>query len=84
MLWVGGKSTVQPVKAQERTAAATAAARVPVDELQRSNRIDSYHLVARDGAERGETLYYYKCWMCHNQYTVKAQYADQAPFLHLN
>jgi streptogramin lyase/cytochrome c5 len=82
-VWVGGKSVVQPVKAQERAATATAATQVPVDELQRSNRIDSYYLVARDGAERGETLYYYKCWMCHNQYTVKAQYGDQAPFLHL-
>ncbi|MGH9786649.1 MAG: c-type cytochrome, partial [Terriglobia bacterium] len=75
-------------KAEAQARPAQQAARVtereiPADELQRSNRIDSYHLVARDGAARGETLYYYKCWACHNQYTIQAQHADKAPFLHL-
>jgi len=56
---------------------------VPVDELQWATRIDKYQLVANDGAARGENLYFYKCWMCHNQYTIQAQYGDKAPFLHL-
>src|SRR6185295_4521347 len=55
----------------------------PADDLQRSYRIDTYQLVAKDGAARGETLYFYKCWMCHNQYTIQSQYADKAPFLRL-
>jgi virginiamycin B lyase len=56
---------------------------LPVADLQRSVQIDTYHLVSDSGAARGETLYFYKCWMCHNQYTIQAQYGDKAPFLHL-
>jgi len=73
-------------QAQNRPAqpsAAGAGSQPPLDELQRSNRIDSYWLVAKDGAARGETLYFYKCWTCHNQYTIQAQYGDKAPFLRL-
>ena len=85
MALVGGKNGVQRAEAQGRPAraAATAVVETPVDELQRSNRIDSYFLVAKDGAARGETLYFYKCWTCHNQYTIQAQYGDKSPFLHL-
>ena len=77
---------MQQATAQTRTSRQSAGATreaTPVDELQRSNRIDSYHLVARDGAARGETLYYYKCWACHNKYTIQAQHGDKAPFLNL-
>ena len=56
---------------------------VQADALQRSVRIDKYQLVADSGAERGETIYFYKCWMCHNQYTIKAQYGDKASYLQL-
>jgi len=42
------------------------------DDLQRSFRLDTYRVVADSGAGRGETLYFYKCWMCHNQYTKTA------------
>lgn len=44
----------------------------PVDDLERSFRIDSYQLVAKEGAARGETIYRYKCWVCHNQYQTSA------------
>jgi virginiamycin B lyase len=44
----------------------------PVDDLERSFRIDSYQLVAKEGAARGETIYRYKCWVCHNQYQKSA------------
>ena len=37
-----------------------------VDDLQRTYQIDRYNEVAESGPARGETLYYYKCWMCHN------------------
>jgi streptogramin lyase/mono/diheme cytochrome c family protein len=42
------------------------------DDLQRSLLLDTYRIVADSGAGRGETLYFYKCWMCHNQYTRSA------------
>ncbi|HEV2202231.1 MAG TPA: c-type cytochrome [Bryobacteraceae bacterium] len=43
-----------------------------VDTLQRSWQLDNYKVVAEHGAGRGENIYFYKCWMCHNQYTKSA------------
>ncbi|HWF38952.1 MAG TPA: carboxypeptidase regulatory-like domain-containing protein [Candidatus Acidoferrales bacterium] len=37
-------------------------------ELQRSYLIDHYEEVAESGPERGENIYFHKCWVCHNQY----------------
>lgn len=39
------------------------------DPYQRSTDVYTYQTGGRNGAERGESLYYYKCWICHNQYT---------------
>ena len=39
-----------------------------VDGLQRSYRLDSYQILGKEGAARGENLYKYKCWVCHHQY----------------
>ena len=46
------------------------------DDLQRSARDDNYSQVSDHGVGRGETIYFYKCWMCHNKY------AKSAPNLH--
>jgi mono/diheme cytochrome c family protein len=47
---------------------------VPRDDLQRSVRIYNYRMTAESGPQRGEVLYFYKCWMCHNKYTKSAPY----------
>ena len=48
---------------------------IPVtDDLQRSIKLDTYKLDADSGAARGENIYFYKCWMCHNKYTQSAPY----------
>jgi len=47
---------------------------VSTDDLQRSLRLDNYTVVADSGPSRGETIYFYKCWMCHNKYTKSAPY----------
>ena len=47
-----------------------------VDGLQRSVHLDHYTLTAESGAGRGEDIYFYKCWMCHNKY------AKTGPNLH--
>ena len=39
------------------------------DRYQRSYEIYNYLTTGESGAQRGEALYFYKCWMCHNQYT---------------
>jgi mono/diheme cytochrome c family protein len=52
--------------------ALAADATTAVDDLQRSWRLDNYKIVADSGAGRGENIYFYKCWMCHNQYAKSA------------
>src|SRR5258708_5161666 len=54
------------------TAAVAAENDVAVDDLQRSLQLDNYKVVANSGAGRGENIYFYKCWMCHNQYAKSA------------
>ncbi len=39
------------------------------DDYQRSAQIYRYQTSGKSGAPRGEEIYYYKCWMCHNKYT---------------
>ncbi len=50
----------------------------PSDDLQRSLRLNTFQHVAKSGVEYGKTLFYYKCWMCHNEYTI-ASNPGQAP-----
>jgi streptogramin lyase/mono/diheme cytochrome c family protein len=38
------------------------------DEHQRSAEIYGMKTTAASGSQRGEEIYYYKCWFCHNQY----------------
>jgi streptogramin lyase/mono/diheme cytochrome c family protein len=38
------------------------------DEYQRSADIYGMRTSAQSGPQRGEEIYYYKCWFCHNQY----------------
>src|SRR5207248_5806999 len=42
------------------------------NDLQRSVEIYGYNAAAKSGAARGEVIYYYKCWNCHNDYTRAA------------
>ena len=37
-----------------------------VDRFQRTHEVLQNNEVATSGAARGETIYFYKCWMCHN------------------
>jgi cytochrome c5 len=52
------------VQAQEPAAKAP-----PKDYLQRSLEIYEFRKAARSGPERGQEIYYYKCWFCHNEFT---------------
>src|SRR5258708_12358242 len=42
------------------------------DDLQRSYRTDKYLEVAESGVDRGENIYWHKCWACHNKYQQAA------------
>lgn len=37
-----------------------------VDQYQRTYEVLANNELASSGAARGQTLYFYKCWMCHN------------------
>ena len=55
-----------PVKAQSSQSGVDKPA--PKDSYQRSVAIYNYTVTAKSGPQRGEELYYYKCWVCHNQF----------------
>lgn len=40
---------------------------------QRSVAIYNFKTAGESGPQRGEEIYYIKCWMCHNRYTIQAQ-----------
>ena len=44
----------------------------PMDDRQRSLRIDTYQLLGNEGAARGENIYKQKCWVCHHQFQKDA------------
>jgi mono/diheme cytochrome c family protein len=47
---------------------------VPLDGYQRSADHYVFKATAKSGPQRGEELYYYKCWFCHNQFAKRAPY----------
>ena len=44
----------------------------PKGNLQRSTEILYFKRFAESGSERGKEIYFYKCWVCHNDYTRAA------------
>src|SRR3989475_9926473 len=44
----------------------------PKGNLQRSAEILYFKRFAGSGSERGKEIYFYKCWVCHNDYTRAA------------
>src|SRR6266700_4078404 len=69
-VWYGAGLTIGSAQAQAPAARPAAAA--ASNDLQRSVEVYGYNAAAKSGAARGEVLYYYKCWNCHNDYTRAA------------
>ena len=44
----------------------------PKGSLQRSAEILYFKRFAESGPDRGKEIYFYKCWVCHNDYTRAA------------
>ena len=72
LLLAGATARLGMAKTPPKPPKAAAAPDVSADDLQRSRRLDTYTILADSGASRGENIYFYKCWMCHNQYTKSA------------
>ena len=61
---------------------ATAGKQAPIDEYQRAAQIYYFtNFGAESGPQRGEEIYFYKCWICHNEYTIAANPGSAAPTL---
>jgi len=39
------------------------------DPYQRSSAIYEFRKAAASGTDRGQEIFYYKCWFCHNEFT---------------
>ena len=70
----GAMAWLATAQVAQKPLSAAADKDVLTDDLQRSLRLDTYRIVADSGAGRGEVIYFYKCWMCHNKYTKGAPY----------
>jgi mono/diheme cytochrome c family protein len=56
-------SWTSPLSAQDETKA------LAKDYNQRALEIYEFKKAAQSGAERGQEIFYYKCWFCHNEFT---------------
>ena len=70
VVWLGIASAAP----RPRPAADADRDKMAVDNLQRSLQLDTYRIDGDSGAARGEVIYAYKCWMCHNKYTKGGPY----------
>jgi streptogramin lyase/mono/diheme cytochrome c family protein len=72
LLLAGATARLGMAKTPPKPPKAAATPDLSTDDLQRSRRLDTYTILAESGASRGENIYFYKCWMCHNQYAKSA------------
>ena len=60
--------TVSAAQQQARTSASQAQPAEPAKDYdQRALEIYEFRKAAQSGGARGQEIYYYKCWMCHNE-----------------
>jgi len=61
-----------PRASAQEAAGAPQASRPAKDYNQRSLEIFEFRKAARSGVERGQEIFYYKCWFCHNEFVKEA------------
>jgi mono/diheme cytochrome c family protein len=62
----GASAQDAPSPQQGSATEANAAARDP---YQRSLQVYEFRKAAASGPDRGQEIFYYKCWFCHNEFT---------------
>src|ERR1700674_716962 len=72
IIFYGTGLAIRGAHAQVPAAQAHTPQSVTSNDLQRSVEVYGYNAAAASGATRGEVIYYYKCWNCHNDYTRAA------------
>lgn len=66
-------SAVVRGQAPGSTPAAGPAAPAAIDPDDRAAKIWYFQRLGTDGWQRGQEIYYMRCWICHNDYTVIAE-----------
>jgi len=61
----------KPAKQEGKSAAEKSQDAGQIDDYQRSAQILYMQRMGKTGADRGQEIYYTKCWICHNDYTRK-------------
>ncbi len=74
VLYVGPMGRMAEAQVSSKQSPAASAKDTQDNDFQRSVAIYSYRVLGKSGAARGEAIYYYKCWVCHNEYTKGAPY----------
>src|SRR5690348_1635619 len=77
---VGWLLSLRPVRAQS-PASSGADLDSQLDPYQRSGKIYYHKLMGKSGVERGQHIYYLKCWICHNEYAIESDPKNAAPTL---
>jgi cytochrome c553 len=67
----GGKTAFAQTAASQPSA--SPAKEVPVDPYDRTAQLWFYQRMGKSGWQRGQEIYKMKCWICHNDYTIKAE-----------
>jgi mono/diheme cytochrome c family protein len=87
VLWAASLNSTR-VSAQSQTAAPSATtpqAREPlqIDEYERNAEMWAMQRVGKSGSARGQEIYWMRCWICHNEYTIASEPLprDAAPSL---
>ncbi|OFW10524.1 MAG: hypothetical protein A3G20_06890 [Acidobacteria bacterium RIFCSPLOWO2_12_FULL_59_11] len=73
---IGRKAIAQ---SSSSTASAPSESGAAALRLQRSVQIYNYKTTAPSGPQRGEEIYFIKCWYCHNKYTREEPRGRPAP-----
>lgn len=70
-VYVGAVVAVAQTPEAPKTAAP--AAQTPIDPDDRGAQIWYFQRLGTSGSQRGQEIYYMRCWLCHNDYTVIAE-----------
>ncbi len=72
MLFVGYPSLRSALAQSPSTSESAKAKDVPIDQYDRVAQFWFYQRMGKSGWERGQEIYLMNCWICHNDYTIKA------------
>src|SRR2546427_773106 len=70
---LSGKAVMAQTASQSSSAVSDVDSQL--DPYQRSGLIYYNKLLGKSGWERGQHIYYLKCWICHNEYAIDSDMA---------